>query len=494
MTSTDLVLALDQGTTNTKALLVAPATGAVVASAARPVGIAFPAPGWVEQDADQIVAATGEAIRACLAQVPGATPVAVSISNQRESVVAWSRSSGRAIGPVLGWQDARTADACDAIAARPGAATLVQERTGLALDPMFSAPKMRWLLDAAVSGGARRADVLLGTVDAWLVWQLTGELLTEVGNASRTLVLDLATRQWDPELLDLFGVPAGCLPAPRASDAGFGRTSGAHGVPSGIPVVAVLADSHAALYRHGSVRPGTGKATYGTGSSIMTPCSGPDAAPEGIATTLAWVTGDVPTYAREGNVIASGSALDWMATMLGAPPGRSGGAFLSELAAQVPDSGGVSLVPAFTGLGAPYWDRSATGVLVGLTGGTSRGHLARAALESVAHQVADVVEAIESDGRARLDTLHADGGATASALLMQTQADLLGRPVVVGDVPEASALGAAMLAARTLGMDVAAPVPGRRVEPTSGGAADRRAAWARAVARSRGHAISPSSS
>ncbi|MCB2176908.1 MAG: hypothetical protein KQH57_13940 [Actinomycetales bacterium] len=483
-----VLLAIDQGTTNTKALLVDPETGDLLAAASRPVGIAFPAPGWVEQDAEQLWSATLEAVDECLGRRPDAWLLGVTVSNQRESVVCWSRRTGRPLGPVLGWQDARTADRCAALAeARPGAGELVRNRTGLSLDPMFSAPKMRAALETATSGGANPSDVALGTVDAWLVRRLTGEHLTEVGNASRTLLLDLATLRWDPELLDLFGVPAATLPQVRASAAGFGTTLGEGALPPGVPVLAVLADSHAALYRHGCTEPGTGKATYGTGSSVMTPTA-TLGAPDGIATTVAWQT-DAVTYAREGNIVASGSALDWMAATLGAPAGVSGGAYLTALAEKVDDAGGVSFVPAFSGLGAPYWDRSASGVLTGVTGGTRREHLARAALDAVAHQVADVVEAIEADGSARIDVLRADGGATASTLLMQRQADLLARPVRVADSPEASALGAALLGARSIGAGAWAEDPGHLVEPSGTDARPARQAWAAAVARSRGQAL-----
>lgn len=499
------ILAIDQGTTNTKALLVDLRTGAVLAGGSRGVAVRFPRPGWVEQDAAELVEATRAAVDACLAAAPGVPLAGVAVSNQRESVVAWSRSTGAPLGPVLGWQDARTAAACADLAAR-GLGPEVRRRTGLSLDPMYSAPKMRWLLDAALAAGADPDDVCLGTVDAWLVWHLTdgSVLATEAGNASRTLLLDLATLDWAPSLLAAFGVPRGALPEVRASDAGFGTTAPGGPVPAGVPVVAVLADSHAALLQHGCTEPGTGKATYGTGSSVMSPCAGPDAPPDGITTTLAWLTADGPTYAREGNIVASGSALDWMAATLGGG-GRSGGALLTELAVDAPDAGGVHFVPAFSGLGAPYWDRSATGVLTGVTGGTTRAQLARAALEAVAHQVADVVAAIESDGGARIDVLHADGGATASGPLMQAQADLLGRDVVVADVSEASALGAALLAARALGLpppsgpaargDETAPrqAGGGRVTPVVPGPerARRRAAWAEAVRRSRGLPVDP---
>lgn len=505
------ILAIDLGTTNAKALLVDGGTGTVVARGASGVGIAHPAPGHVEQDADDLWAATLAAIETCLDQAPGVMPGAVAISNQRESVVVWSKVSGEPLGPVLGWQDARTAETCAALI-DAGHDAEVRRRTGLALDAMYSAPKMRWLLEAVLSDGATElGDVCLGTVDAWLVWRLTGGAVfaTEAGNASRTLLLDLADLTWNDALLDLFGIPASALPEVRASDAGFGETADLGVLPAGIPVVAVLADSHSALYHHGCTGTGSGKATYGTGSSVMTPCAGPQAAPDGVTTTLAWLSDGVPTYAREGNILASGSALDWMAATLGAPREQAGGAFLTDLAAGADDDGGVAFVPAFSGLGAPYWDRSAVGVLVGVTGGTTRAHLARAALAAVAHQVADVVEAIESDGGARIDLLHADGGATASGLLMQTQADLLGRPVRVAPESDASALGVARLAARALGLvespsptagdgaedDLTADQAGAVVLPSlsEGERAVVRARWADAVARSRGRMV-PSAS
>ena len=485
--SQTLVLAVDAGTTNTKALLVQPVSGAVVATSSRPVGITFPAPGRAEQDAEQLWQATATAMADCLERAPReAVVIGVALANQRESVVAWSRRTGAPLGPVLGWQDVRTTDACAALSARDGAATMVRERTGLSLDPMFSAPKLRWLWDDAMEHGADPDDIALGTVDAWLVHRLTGEHLIEAGNASRTLLLGLRELDWDDDLLDLFGLSRDALPQVRDSDGGFGRTlAGLPGIPAGLPVLAVLADSHAALYHHGCGAPGTGKATYGTGSSVMTPCLGPEPAPLGIATTLAWRAGHRPIFAREGNIMASGSALDWMARTLGAPAGRAGGEFLSDLARTVPDSGGATLVPAFSGLGAPYLDRRATGLLTGVTAGTGPAHLARAALEAVAHQVVDVVEAVEADGGARIAVLHADGGATASGLLMQLQADLLGRPVHVAATPEASALGVAALAARAVGLPVAPSPPSAAVEPAGADRSTRRATWARAVARAR---------
>jgi glycerol kinase len=487
-----VVLAIDQGTTNTKALLVDVESGRVASEASAPTGVRFPAPGWVEQDAQEIWLATTAAVTACLKGLPGARVAAIAISNQRETAVCWSRSTGLPLGPALGWQDARTAQWCEALVRRePSAPTVVRRRTGLSLDAMFSAPKFRAAIEHAVREGADPDDVLVGTVDSWLIWNLTGEHLTEYGNASRTMLLGLESLNWEDELLDLFEVDRRHLPVLRASDAGFGHTiSVVGGVPTGVPVVAVLADSHSALYHHGCTTPGSGKATYGTGTSVMSPISDLRPAPHGIATTVAWHAHGQVTYAREGNILASGSALDWMATMLGGPP-AAGGAFLTELASAVTDSGGVSFVPAFSGLGAPHWDRAALGVITGVSGGTSREQLALSALEAVAQQVADVVEAMEADQTARIEQLHADGGATASRRLMQIQADLLGRPVTVADSPAASALGVARLAAEQLGFAVPQPATGQQLDPLSEDRATARTRWAQAISRSRGVSVSP---
>lgn len=497
-----LVLAIDLGTTNAKAALVT-LTGSVVARGSSPVGIAFPAPRWVEQDPAEIWSATLAAVSACLSAAGEQVPVALAVSNQRESVVAWHRRTGTPLGPVLGWQDGRTADECARLL-EAGHGDAVRQRTGLTLDAMYSAPKMAWLLEAAVAGGVPVADVCLGTVDSWLVWNLTGGAVfaTEAGNASRTLLLDLVSLDWHPDLLEVFGLPRGSLAEVRASDGGFGTTTNLGVLPAGLPVVAVLADSHSALYAHGAGAAGRAKVTYGTGSSVMIPCSAPDGAPEGIATTLAWLTHEGPTYAREGNILASGSALDWMASALGADPDVPGGAAIGELADQVADAGGVTFVPAFAGLGAPHWDRAATAVLAGMTAGTTRSHLARAALEAVAHQVADVVEAIADDPGAQIREIVADGGATASGTLMQVQADLLGLRVRTAAVAEASAVGVAVLAGRTLQRVAGLELPR---EPDSARPAAqphvavprldadlrlaRRAAWRAAVARSRGLAV-----
>ena len=475
------VLALDEGTTNAKALAVA-ADGTVLAVGSAPVPVSYPQPGWVEQDAEDIWRAQSAAIAACLDGVEGA-PEGIAISNQRESVVCWDARSGRALGPVLGWQDSRTAEFCDWLRS-PERELSVAAATGLSLDPMFSAPKMRYLLDrvgAAMPDDARHARI--GTIDAWLVARLSGQdsYVIEAGNASRTLLMDLATLQWSEEMCALFGVPAARLPRIVASNADFGATAGLDALPDGVPIVGVLGDSHAALFGHGCRTASEGKATYGTGSSVMVPSGADRSVRPGVSTTLAWLT-DRPMYGHEGNIVASGTAMDWTARLLGVTPGRA----LDELAAAVPDSAGTSLVPAFTGLGAPWWDRRAVGLVAGLTAATERGHLARAALESVAHQIADVVEAL---GAGDLTVLHADGGATASRLLMQTQADLLGRDVVVSANAEVSALGAALMGFTRLGWDLPAPEggAGRRYRPAldEPARAAARSRWGQALARSR---------
>ena len=467
------VLAIDQGTTNSKAVLVS-ADGGVLATGSAPVGLSTPRPGWAEQDADDLWKSVLRAIASCLAaaehsELAGRVEiVGIALSTQRESIVGWSRQ-GEAVGPVIGWQDVRTAAWC---ASLPSSVDdLVRSRTGLRVDAMFSAPKLHWLLTET---GADR----VGTVDSWLIHRLTGcrEHLTDAGNASRTLLYDVRELDWSDELLDAFGVPRSALPEVRASNAGFGATAGVPGLRDGIPIVAVLADSHAAMYGQGCVRAGMIKATYGTGSSVMTPVDG--FIPGGC--TLAWLT-DQPLYAVEGNIVSSGAALAWTAAMLGLPDVGA----LMELAATVPAADGVVLVPAFAGLGAPHWDRQARAALTGMSNSTTRAHIARAAVDAVAQQICDIAETIPAtDGTPR--RLRADGGATVSDLLMQTQADLLGHPVEVADVPEISALGAAELAWTTLGRPTtwSSTRTYRVFEPTLATAArtTSRAQWAAAVA------------
>ncbi len=483
MQPTEVVLAIDQGTTNSKAVLVR-ADGSVVAIGSAGVPVDNPEAGWVEQDAEQIwrsvLAAVADLLHAVadvLSAAGDVRVVGVALSTQRESVLIWQRSTGRPLGPVLGWQDRRTADWCTDLAASDyTAAAAVSTRTGLRIDPMFSAPKLRWLLDHRPPE-VPLTDICAGTVDAWLVWRLTGGRVhaTDAGNASRTLLYDVTDLAWSAELCELFGVPVSVLPSARPSNAGFGRTSGIDGIPDGTPIVAVMADSHAALFGQGGDSPGLVKATFGTGTSVMTPVSSyrPDSST--VPLTLAWLT-TTPTYAREGNILSSGAALAWTATLLGL--GSVGD--LLVVAQSVPDAGGVHLLPAFTGLGAPHWDRSVRASLTGMTQATSPAHVARAAVDAVAHQICDIVDVIAADGTA-LDVLRADGGATKSALLMQTQSDLLGLRVEVADVPEVSAMGTAKLAWQVLdGGDRWRQAPSARTyEPTIDRRvrAERRRGW-----------------
>lgn len=456
----EAVLAIDQGTTNSKAALVG-ADGRVLGTGSAPVGLSTPHPGWAEQDADKL----WESVLQAIASAGPVDVVGIALSTQRESVVGWNHS-GEAVGPVIGWQDVRTAAWCSSLPRTVD--ELVRARTGLRVDAMFSAPKLHWLLKET---GADR----VGTVDSWLIHRLTGcqEHLTEAGNAGRTLLYDVLDLDWTPSLLEAFNVPRSALPEVRASNAGFGVTAGVPGLRDGIPIVAVLADSHAAMYGQGCVRPGMVKATYGTGTSVMTPV---DAfVPDGC--TLAWLT-DRPLYALEGNIVSSGAALAWTAELLGLPDVGA----LVALAATVASAEGVVLVPAFAGLGAPHWDREARAALTGMSSSSTRAHIARACVDAVAHQICDITSTIPGG----MQSLRADGGATVSDLVMQTQADLLGHPVEAADVAEVSALGAAELAWSTLGVTTgwAARRTYRTFEPRIDDAARAklRAQWAGAVA------------
>jgi glycerol kinase len=433
----------------------------------------------VEQDADDIWTSVLAAVGAARAADPDAVLAGVTVTNQRESVVAWRLSTGDPLGPVIGWQDRRTASWCQRIATAE-ADDRVRTRTGLRIDAMFSGPKMRWLLDQRPD--VPTSDVGLGTVEAWLVWRLTGgrTYAGEAGNASRTLLYDVSDLGWSDELCALFGVPVETLPPVQPSNGQFGRTRDVPGLPDGLPLLAVLADSHAALYGQGGTTLGVAKATFGTGSSVMTPTTTFSTGRSPVPSTLAWLT-ETPTYAREGNILSSGAALAWMTATLG----LADVAELAALAATVPDSGGVVLVPAFAGLGAPHWDREVRAGLSGMTTSTTRAHLARAAVDAVAHQICDVVEEIDRDQP--IAVLRADGGATASSLLMQTQADLLGRPVDVADIAEVSALGAARLGWSRQGVSVppVAATKSFRAVLADPDRQARRARWRQEVARAR---------
>ncbi len=486
------ILAIDQGTTNTKALLVDEG-GTIVARASRPLTPRYPQPAWVEQDADEIWCSVVECIDEVLQARPGITVAAIGISNQRETVVGWERETGRPIGPVVVWQCRRTAPACDELRAR-GAGAMLEERTGLTIDPLFSATKMGWLLDQVDDGRKRAGDgkIRFGTTDSWVAWKLTGGEVhaTDLSNASRTQLLGLSDLAWDDELIDLFGVPRAALPELAPSSGVRGQSIALGSLPAGVPIASQIGDSHAALYGQAGFHPGSIKATYGTGSSLMTPTPRLVHSDHGLSSTVAWAAGEGTTYALEGNILATGAAVQWLGELLALPDPAAG---VAELAAGVEDAAGVHLVPAFVGLGAPHWDDAARGLVSGLTRGTTSAHLAYATLASVAHQVRDVYDVMQAEAGFELEVLLADGGATRNDQLMQLQADVLGRPVLRNTSTDVSALGAAHLAGLAVGIwsseeELAAlPRERDRFEPRMSASEreDRHACWKRAVARAR---------
>jgi len=449
------ILAIDQGTTNTKVVLV-DRLGAIRAKASRPLAISFPKPGWVEQDAKLLWNSVTEAIDECVERAGKAEIIAIGVSNQRESVLAWDRRSGVPLGPCVVWQCRRTADFCDELRAR-GLEPLIRRRSGLPVDPLFSASKIRWLL-ANIPNGLKRAangELCVGTVDSWLLWKLSGGSMhaTDASNASRTQLLNLRDGQWDNDLLEIFEVPAQCLPTIHPSSVFFAHTVALGRLPAGGAVQSLIGDSHAALFGHGAFDPGAVKATYGTGTSLMTPIVSPIASARGLVTTVAWSEPGHICYALEGNITNTGGAVQWLADFLtvSGNAGEIGAEQIAELAASVPDTGGVYLVPAFGGLGAPHWDTRARGVICGLTRGTRAAHVAKATLDSIAYQVFDVFQALRQDATLSEPTLFVDGGASRNSALMQFQADILACPVIRASSPDLSAIGAAWLAGLAVG-------------------------------------------
>jgi glycerol kinase len=469
MSSPDHILAIDQGTSATKAVLV-DAAGAIVARGSAPVALSTPRPGWVEQDANEIWASVQTAVAAC---VTDQRVTAVGLSTQRESLLLWDRATGEPLGPMLSWQDQRTVVDCARLHEH---FDVISNTSGLPLDPMFSATKARWLLDAY-----GREGVCLGTVDSFLLFKLGGGHVIEAGNAARTQLLDVRDRDWSPTLLELFGVPREVLPDVISSTGPFPGTKGLAPLPDGTPVCAVMGDSHAALFAHAGWRPGQVKATYGTGSSIMALGDPAQWTPGGLCLTIAWDVDGLLAHAFEGNVRSTGATLTWLANLLDTTP--------DALARRAADSAdGVHLVPAFGGLAAPWWDDEAVGLISGLTFATKAPQLARAALESIAFQVEDTVAAID----APVDTLLVDGGPTANRTLMQLQADTSGRAVARSLTPELSALGVAHLAGRVAGVWTQAQLealdrPRELYTPREPPASreQRVAAWHAAVARAR---------
>jgi glycerol kinase len=489
------VLALDQGTTSSRALLF-DAQGSIVALAQRELTQIYPQAGWVEHDPAEIwTTQLGVAVEVLArAEVGPRDVAALGITNQRETTVIWDRASGVPIANAIVWQDRRTAPLCERLRA-DGAEDLVRRRTGLLLDPYFSATKVAWLLEHVPGARERaeRGELAFGTVDAWLVWRLTGgqRHLTDPSNASRTLLFDIHRGDWDDELLRLFGVPRALLPEVRSSSEAYGPATTELGL-GGIPIAGIAGDQQSALFGQMCAAPGLTKCTYGTGC-FMLQNTGVQAAVSRnrLLTTVAWGRGGRTEYALEGAVFMGGAVVQWLRDGLGLIRDSSE---VEALAASVPDAGGVVLVPAFVGLGAPHWDPYARGTLVGLTRGSGRAHIARAALESIAHQVADLGDAMQADSGVPLTELRVDGGAARNGLLMQLQADLLGVPVLRPAVTETTALGAAYLAGLAVGFwSSAAELAGqwrveRRFEPTLPRPAvdAMRERWRRAVDRARG--------
>jgi glycerol kinase len=491
------VLALDQGTTSSRAVVFDEA-GAIRAAAQREFPQLFPRPGWVEHDPGDLWSSQSEVAGEALARagLSGRDLSAVGITNQRETTLVWDRRSGEPVGNAIVWQDRRTAELCARLHA-DGAGPLIRRKTGLVIDPYFSGTKLRWILDNVEGARVRaeRGELAFGTVDTFLVWKLTGgrEHVTDATNASRTLLFDISAGDWDDELLGLFDVPRSMLPAVRSSSEVYAEVGG-DGPLRGVPIAGIAGDQSAALFGQACFAPGTAKNTYGTGCFVlMNTGTGTVASRNNLLTTVAWRIGSRTEYALEGSIFVAGAAVQWLRDGLGII--RSSGE-VEALASSVADTGGVYLVPAFAGLGAPHWDPHARGTLVGMTRGTSAAHVARAALEAIAFQTQDVLDAMQQDSGIRLEQLRVDGGASVNGLLMQFQSDLLGVPVVRPKVTETTALGAAYLAGLAVGVwsgtdEIARQwsagrtlLPGRPREAV----AALRSGWSRALERSRGWA------
>lgn len=446
--ASEWILAVDQGTSNTKALLI-DREGQTVFRASAPLELLQPQPGYVEQNPLALWQSVCEVADQCTryAAAQRGTIVAMAISNQRETAVTW-RSNGEPVGNAITWQCRRSARICDRLRER---APAIQSTTGLPLDPLLSATKWAWLLEQQpeLRAMAEAGDLRLGTVDSWIVYKLSGGRvhITDHTNASRTALMNLASLDWDENLLSLFRIPRAVLPSLRASSGICAECSAIAGL-AGVPIASVIGDSHAALVGHGCYEPGTMKATYGTGSSLMmlTPALAGETAV--LARTVAWSAAAAVRYALEGNIAMSGAALQWVGEFLGLPHPAEDAAALAET---VPDAAGVLLVPAMVGLGAPHWDASARGLIANLERSHTAAHLARAAVDAIAFQVSDVLEAMEFAAGVELPVLLADGGATRNRTLMQRQADIIGRPVHRALQEDLSARGAAMLAGLAIG-------------------------------------------
>ena len=488
------ILAFDQGTTSSRALLF-DEHGAVRSVAQREFTQIFPEPGWVEHDPEEIASSQIAVALEALAQAHAqpSDVAAIGITNQRETTIVWDRATGQPIYNAIVWQDRRTAAFCNQLKAQ-GHENLIQQGTGLLIDAYFSASKISWILEHVPKARelAEAGRLAFGTVDTWLIWKLTGGRvhITDASNASRTMLFNIHSGHWDQDLLDLFRIPESMLPDVRPSSEVYGEVSD---VPrlNGIPIAGIAGDQQAALFGQRCTTPGLTKNTYGTGCFMLQSTGNRAvASTHRLLTTVAWRIGNTTDYALEGSVFVGGAVVQWLRDGLGIIRTSSE---VEALANSVPDNGGVYFVPAFVGLGSPHWDSSARGALFGLTRGSGRGHIARAALESIAYQVADLMDAMQTDTRTPLQELRVDGGASANDSLMQFQADILGVPVVRPTMTESTALGAAYLAGLGSGFwkEVQAiselPREERRFEPRMprSQAQDMRARWNEAISRTK---------
>ncbi len=447
------IMSLDAGTTSNRCIIF-DAAGKIQASAQQEFRQYYPKPGWVEHNAEEIWETQLAVMQRALtiSGINASEIAAIGITNQRETTIVWDKSTGKPICPAIVWQCRRTAEYCDELRER-GFTEIIRKKTGLVLDAYFSATKVKWILDN-VPGARNKAEsglLLFGTVDTWLIWKLTGGKVhvTDYSNASRTMLYDIRRLCWDEELLTLFGIPACMLPEVRPSSEILGETDPSL-LGKAIKIAGVAGDQQAALFGQTCFHPGEAKNTYGTGCFLLlnTGAQPVDSA-RGLITTIAWGIGNEITYALEGSIFAGGAAVQWLRDELGL---ISSAGETEALARAVPDANGCYLVPAFTGLGAPYWDAYARGMICGLTRGVNKNHIVRATLESIAYQVCDVAEAMSADARLPLSGLRVDGGASANDFLMQVQADFLGVPVVRPDSVESTALGAAYLAGLAVGL------------------------------------------
>lgn len=480
------ILSLDQGTTSSRAIVFAQ-DGRIVSKSQKEFKQIYPQPGWVEHDASEILSTQLQTAREALSGVLGEV-AAIGITNQRETTVLWERATGKPIHNAIVWQDRRTAAYCDSLKAQ-NLEAMFRQKTGLLLDPYFSGTKLRWLLENVPNARVRAeaGELAFGTVDSWLIYNLTGFEVhaTDVTNAARTLLFNISTLEWDTEILELMGIPQAVLPKVQASSSYFGNAKALNN----LPITGVAGDQHAALFGQACLQPGMAKNTYGTGCFMLLNTGEKLVSSQsGLLTTPAWQTSST-TYALEGSVFIAGAVVQWLRDEM---KFFSDAGEVETLAASVPDNAGVYVVPAFAGLGAPHWDAYARGAILGLTRGTGRAHIARAALEAVAFQTRDVLEAMQQDSGVKLEALRVDGGATANNLLMQFQADILGVPVERPRITETTALGAAFLAGLEVGILDQNSIKKtwqleRRFEPQMDAATREKlyAGWKRAVERAK---------